>query len=423
MVDGVLGSDRPIVVRVDDSVVRAAPGGRLQVVRRARGWVPQAVRLPVPADRPLLAVGAQLKNTVALARGGSLVLSQHLGDLQHWPAFAGFQQAVEHLTRLSGTEPEAVAHDLHPDYPSTAWARDSGLPLLAVQHHHAHVASCLVEHGRTGGVLGVAFDGLGLGTDGTLWGGEFLVADLSGFDRVGSLTTAALPGGDAAVREPWRTALSWVHRGLGEEAAAALGTALDPRWAAVLSLVRSGRQPETSSVGRLFDAVAALLGVCSHVTYEGQAAIELEALARTGDPGRAKPYPMETAGAQLDPAPALRAILADQAAGMPTADIAAGFHAGLAASTADLASRLAAAHGVDTVALTGGVFQNVVLTDLLAGHLRRAGLRVLLHRAVPCNDGGISAGQAAIAAAVLAGRRSGVHHGGVTAPVTNRPRT
>jgi hydrogenase maturation protein HypF len=401
LVDGVLSHDRPIFVRTDDSVVRAAPGGRLQMIRRARGWVPQPVRLPVPADSPVLAVGAQLKNTVALAQGGSLVLSQHLGDLQHWPTVAAFQQAVDHLTRLARVEPVAVAHDLHPDYRSTAWAQEAGLPMVGVQHHHAHIASCLVEHGRTDRVLGVAFDGLGLGTDGRLWGGEFLVADLTASHRVGSLACAALPGRDAAVREPWRTALSWVHRSLGEEAAAALGPALDPRWAAVLSLVRSGRQPETSSVGRLFDAVAALLGVRSHVSYEGQAAAELEAMARTVDATRVTAYPMASTDDVLDPAPALRAILADRAAGVPVADIAAGFHVGLAASTADLAVRLSGAHGVDTVALTGGVFQNVLLTDLLAGHLRRAGLEVLTHERLPCNDGGISAGQAAVAAAVL----------------------
>ena len=401
LVDGLLGHDRPIVVRVDDSVLRAAPGNRLQLVRRARGWAPQPVRLPVEADRPVLGVGAQLKNTVALAQGGSLVLSQHLGDLQSWPTFAAFREAVGHLTRLARVEPAVVAHDLHPDYRSTVWARESGLPLVGVQHHHAHVASCLVEHGRTDPVLGIAFDGLGLGTDGTLWGGEFLIADLAGYERVGSLARAALPGGDAAVREPWRTALSWVHRSLGEDAAARVGPVLDPRWAAVLSLVRSGRSPETSSVGRLFDAVAALLGVRSRISYEGQAAIELEALARTVDAARARVYPLGTTDALLDPAPALAAVLADRQRGVSPADISAGFHAGLAASTADLAVRLAAAHGVDTVALTGGAFQNVLLTDLLAGRLRHAGLNVLLHATLPCNDGGISAGQAAVAAAVL----------------------
>jgi hydrogenase maturation protein HypF len=398
LVDGILGHDRPIAVRADDSVVRTA-GGRLQVLRRARGWVPQPLRLPVPADRPVLAVGAQLKSTVALARGGALVLSHHLGDLQHWATSAAFDQAVAHLTRLARVQPAAVVHDLHPDYRSTAWARDSGLPLVGVQHHHAHVAACLVEHRRTEPVLGIAFDGLGLGSDGTLWGGEFLIADLAGFRRVGHLAYAALPGGDAAVRQPWRTALSWLHRGLGEDVAARLGPELDPRWPGVLSLVRSGRSPETSSVGRLFDAVAALLGVRSQVSYEGQAAVELEALARTVDSARAPVYPLQVTDGVLDPGPLLDAIVRDRRNGIPAGRIAAGFHAGLAASTAQLACGLAGRHGIDTVALTGGVFQNAHLTDLLTRHLHRAGLRVLVHEQLPCNDGGISAGQAAVAAA------------------------
>ncbi|MDQ3502862.1 MAG: carbamoyltransferase HypF [Actinomycetota bacterium] len=401
LVDGLLTHDRPIHIRADDSVLRSAPGGRLQVLRRARGWAPQPVRLPIGVERPVLAVGAQRKSTVALAQGRSLVLSQHLGDLDHWSTFAAFTQAVEHLTRLGRVEPAVVAHDLHPDYRSTAWAQDSGLPLVAVQHHHAHVASCLVEHGRTAPVLGIAFDGLGLGTDGALWGGEFLLADLAGSQRVGHLAGAALPGGDTAVREPWRSALSWLHRHLGPDVAAEHGPALDPRWPAVMSLVRSGRQPETSSAGRLFDAVAALLGVRSQVTYEGQAAVELEALARTVPVLGAPIYPMTTDGSVLDPAPLLAAIVADQRRGIPLARIAAGFHVGLAAGAARLAGALASAHGVDTVVLTGGVFQNVLLSDLLAESLQGAGLQVLVHGHLPCNDGAISAGQAAVAAAVL----------------------
>ena len=401
LVDGLLTHDRPIHIRADDSVLRSAPGGRLQVLRRARGWAPQPVRLPIGVERPVLAVGAQRKSTVALAQGRSLVLSQHLGDLDHWSTFAAFTQAIEHLTRLGRVEPAVVAHDLHPDYRSTAWAQDSGLPLVAVQHHHAHVASCLVEHGRTEPVLGIAFDGLGLGTDGTLWGGEFLLADLAGSERVGHLAGAALPGGDTAVREPWRSALSWLHRHLGPDTAAEHGPALDPRWPAVMSLVASGRQPETSSVGRFFDAVAALLGVRSQVTYEGQAAVELEALARTVPVAGAPVYPMATDDRLLDPAPLLAAIVADQRRGVPVAEIAAGFHVGLATGTARLAGELASAHGVDTVVLTGGVFQNVLLSDLLAEQLGRAGMQVLVHGHLPCNDGAISAGQAAIAAAVL----------------------
>jgi hydrogenase maturation protein HypF len=399
--DGLLSHDREIHVRSDDSVVRAAQGGTPRVVRRARGWVPQPLRLRVPAAQPVLAVGAQLKSTVAVARGSSVVASQHLGDLDHWATYAAFTAAVEHLTRLSGVRPALVAHDLHPEYRSTVWAAESGLPQLGVQHHHAHIAACLVEHGVTSRVLGIAFDGLGLGPDGGLWGGEFLLADLAGFERVGHLVPVALPGGDAAVREPWRVALSWLHRALGPDVAAAHGPALDDRWPAVLSLVGSGRSAETSSVGRLFDAVAALLGVRTQVSYEGQAAVELEALARRGDGSGVASYAFARSGSRLDPAPMLAAVLTDLRRGVPVEAIAAGFHRGLAHGSAELAEELAGASGVDTVALSGGVFQNLLLSDLMAARLRAAGLRVLLHEQLPANDGSISVGQAGIAAAWL----------------------
>jgi hydrogenase maturation protein HypF len=402
LVDGMLSHDRQISVRTDDSVLQVCSEGRVRMIRRARGWVPQPLQLPLPAAHPVLAVGAQLKSTVALARGASVVVSQHLGDLDDWATYQAFTAAVEHLTRLSGVTPAVVAHDLHPDYRSTAWARSSGLTLDAVQHHHAHVAACLVEHGLTSRVLGVAFDGVGLGSDGTLWGGEFLLADLAASERMGQLAPVALPGGDAAVREPWRVALAWLHRALGPDVAATHGPRLDGRWAAVLSIVASGRAPETSSAGRLFDAVAALLGVRTRVTYEGQAAVELEALARRADLRTAPSYSFSVDGARLDPAPMLRQLLADRDRGMPVERLAAGFHLGLADSSAQLAARLASECGVDTVALTGGVFQNTLLSDALATALRRAGLRVLVHEQLPPNDGAISIGQAAVAAARLA---------------------
>ena len=397
--DGVLSHDRPIHIRADDSVVRVTPGGRAQVLRRARGYVPQPVRLPVPAERPVLAVGAELKSTVALARGSAVIASHHLGDLTHWSTWTGFLQAVTHLPALAGVEPAVVAHDLHPDYRSTAWAREQQLPTVGVQHHHAHVAACLVEHGRAGPVLGIVFDGAGFGDDGTLWGGELLLADLVGYRRVGHLAPAALPGGDAAVREPWRMAMSWLHRALGPDEAAQHGSRLDERWAAVMSLVASGRCPETSSVGRLFDAVAALLGVRQRVSYEGQAAIELEALARRAGGRVAAGAPFGVVADRLSPAPVLRQLLHDRARGVPVETLAAGFHLSLAEGTARLAARLAATHGVGTVVLTGGVFANVLLTDVLARGLRRAGLEVLVHEQLPPGDGSISIGQAGVAAA------------------------
>jgi hydrogenase maturation protein HypF len=399
LVDGLLTHDREIRVRADDSVVRTGCDGTPRMVRRARGWVPQPLRMPITAQHPVLAVGAHLKSTVAVARGDVVVASQHLGDLDHWPAYQGFLRAIEHLTTLGGVAPSVVAHDLHPDYASTAWARDSGLPLHGVQHHHAHVAACLVEHRLDRPVLGVAFDGVGFGPDGTLWGGEFLLADLTAFTRVGHLATVPLPGGDAAVREPWRMALAWLQHGLGDDVAERHGARLDGRWRAVLSLVRSGRAAQTSSAGRLFDAVAALLGVRTAVSYEGQAAIELEALARTADLERAALYPTSAVDGVLDPTPMLRALLDDLDRGVDRACAAAGFHRGLAAGAADLAITLAAAHGTDTVTLCGGVFQNVLLSDLLARQLQSAGLRVLEHEHLPPNDGSISVGQAAIAAA------------------------
>ena len=400
LVDGMLSHDRGIHVRTDDSVVRTR-SGRAQVIRRARGWVPQPLVLPVECPVPVLAVGAQLKNTIALAHGRSVVLSHHLGDLEHWSTYVAFTSAVEHLTRLSGIVPGLIAHDLHPDYRATAWAQESDVPLLGVQHHHAHIAACLAEHGVTSKVLGIAFDGLGLGTDGTLWGGEFLLADLTGFARVGHLMPVPLPGGDAATREPWRMALSWLHEALGPQAATQYGPRVDERWPGVLSLVTSGRSPLTSSVGRLFDAVAALVGVRSQVSYEGQAAIELEAAARAA-PGRDRSCPpMVVDGAVLDPRPTVEGLVAGRERGMDAGDLAAQFHRALATGAADLACTLASTNGVDTVACSGGVFQNALLTDLLAERLRGSGLRVLLHEQLPPNDGSISAGQTCVAAARL----------------------
>ena len=214
---------------------RASTGRRVQMVRRSRGYVPEALPLPVEAARQVLAVGAELKNTVSVAKESFVVCSHHIGDLEHLATYQAFLQATVHLCRLFGIEPEVVAHDLHPEYLSTKHALDLDLEPWPVQHHHAHIASCLAEHGHTDTVLGVAFDGLGYGTDGTMWGGEFLVADFNGFERVAHLRPVAMPGGAAAVREPWRMALSWTARALGIDAAARLGARLDPRWSQILA--------------------------------------------------------------------------------------------------------------------------------------------------------------------------------------------
>ena len=402
LVDATLAHDRPIHIRADDSVVRARPNGLTQMVRRSRGFAPEPLPLPQPAHRQVLAVGAELKNTVSVAKDTNVVTSHHIGDLEHLAAHRSFLQATEHLCHLTGVDPEVVAHDLHPEYLSTKYALELDLPTVGVQHHHAHVASCLVEHGRTEPVLGLAFDGLGLGTDGTLWGGEFLVADLRGFRRVGHLRQLPLPGGARAIREPWRMALAWAHTALGPEAAARYGESADERWRSVLALLERPETPVTSSAGRLFDAVAALLGLRPRTTYEGQAAIELEAAAAGLDLDAVAPYPasIEREGDLLvvDPSPLIAQVVAERDRGTPVAAISAGFHAGLGRTAVVAAAELAGHHGLDTVALSGGVFQNTRLTDVVVGACREAGLSVLVHEHVPPNDGGISIGQAAVAA-------------------------
>ncbi|MEO7430081.1 MAG: carbamoyltransferase HypF, partial [Acidimicrobiales bacterium] len=314
LVDGVLGHDRGIHIRCDDSVVRAAPSGRTQVLRRSRGFAPQPLSLVVGATRPILAVGAELKSTVAVTVGSDVVASHHIGDLEHLATYRSFRQAIDHLSALYGVVPELVAHDLHPEYLSSKLAADLDLPAVAVQHHHAHIASCLTEHGRAGPVLGLAFDGLGYGPDGTLWGGELLVADLRGFERVGHLAPIAMPGGVAAIREPWRMGLAWAHQAGVEDGFD------DPRRPAVLDLVVRATGPITTSIGRLFDAVASLLGLRPSVTYEAQAAVELEALARVVPRGEAPWYSVDVGRNRsgmviMDPRPLVAALVRGSAAG------------------------------------------------------------------------------------------------------------
>jgi len=399
LVDGIVSHDRPIHIRCDDSVVRAGPGA-VQVLRRSRGYAPEPLPLPFEARRAVLAVGAELKSTVSLARQRSLIASHHLGDLEHLPAYEAFLQATGHLARLYAVQPEVVVHDLHPDYLSTKYAVELDLPVLGVQHHHAHVASCLVDHGRVGPALGVAFDGHGYGPDATLWGGEFLWADLDRYERLGHLVTVGLPGGAAAIREPWRMAQAWATHAAGPEVGRATGARFDDRAAAVAGLLERPTTIPTSSVGRLFDAAAALLCGRGRVSFEGQAAIELEALAAavTIDPRRGATGGVEVRweGDQLvlDPAELILDLLAAE----PGPEAAARFHDALGHATAVAAALLAGRHGLGVVALTGGVFQNARLTQIVAGALRERDLEVLVHRQVPPNDGGISIGQAAIGA-------------------------
>lgn len=398
--DGFLTHDRPIHIRTDDSVVRCVRGAPVPI-RRSRGYAPQPIALARALARPVLACGAQLKNTVCLARGRHAFLSHHIGDLENPEALRSFREAIAHLRRLFDVRPEVVAHDLHPGYLSTRWALDqTGVALVPVQHHHAHVASCLADNGEDGPVIGVAFDGLGYGTDGTLWGGEFLLADLGGFTRAGHLAPVPMPGGTAAIREPWRMAAIYLERAFGgAPPALEVKRRHEDRWAAVLGAARAGiNAPLTSSAGRLFDAVAALLGVRDTVSYEGQAAIELEQLADPGEPGEYETALRDRPGGFEAPAGDLiRAVVEDLERRVPAPVIAARFHHGVCRMILDGCRLLRERSGHATVALSGGVFQNAIVLERTAARLEADGFRVLCHRQVPANDGGISLGQVAIA--------------------------
>jgi hydrogenase maturation protein HypF len=376
--DAFLAHDRPIHRRCEDSVVRAE-----FPIRRSRGHAPGALPLPVPAVRPSVAAGAELKATFCVARGGEAFLSPHLGDLDSELAHRAFRGDLALYLDMLDVRPEVVACDLHPDYVSTRWAHEQDADLVPVQHHHAHAAACLAEHGETGPALALVFDGTGYGPDGTLWGGELLRCDLARFERVVHLVPVPLPGGEAAIRQPWRIGCAYLE---------AAGRPVPfESWPVVREALKVNA-PLSSGMGRLFDAVAALLGVRDEVTYEGQAAIELEHLA--GETA-ATPYPCETSGGVIDGPALVRAAHDDLEAGRPRAEIAAAFHEGVAAAAAAACEQAALPR---TVVLSGGTFQNLRLLRSVRGRLESAGFRVLTHRRVPPNDGGISYGQAAIAA-------------------------
>jgi hydrogenase maturation protein HypF len=377
--DLILAHDRPIQRRCEDSVVRSR-----FPIRRSRGLVPEPLELPLAAPVPLVAVGAQLKSTFCVVRGTEAFVSPHLGDLDGEAAYRAFRHDLRLYLDMLGVEPEAIACDLHPDYLSTRWAHEQGLPVLEVQHHHAHAAACLAEHGETGPALAIVLDGTGLGLDGTLWGGEVLEADLTSFSRRAWLAPLALPGGEAAIHEPWRVAAAALEHA---------GRAVP--WEA-WTLVRASlavNAPASSGAGRLFDAAAALLGVRERVSYEGQAAIELEQLAGATV---ADPYRCGSAGGVIRAAELLLQVADDLASGRPRDEIAAAFHDGVALA---FATACLEAGDRATVVLSGGSFQNLRLLDSVSARLETAGRTVLQHRRVPPNDAGIAIGQAAIAAA------------------------
>jgi hydrogenase maturation protein HypF len=450
--DAFLTHDRAIHIRTDDSVARAF-GGRPVLTRRSRGYVPAPVMVSSGFPRPVLACGAELKNTFCLAKERHAFVSHHVGDLENAETLRSFTEGIEHFSRLFDITPQVVAYDLHPEYLSTKYALDTGgVDLVGVQHHHAHIASCLADNGADGPVIGVAFDGTGYGSDGTIWGGEFLIADLAKFLRAGHLAPVPMPGGAAAIRQPWRMAAAYLDQlAVADPSGLAISTAAgdapgpvragDPaalldvtslpvaqrnadRWDTIVAMARRRvNTPLTSSAGRLFDAVAALLGVRDEITYEGQAAIELEQLA---DPAETSTYHarIETSGSKItrtrsipaaatDPAGGalaggpfrasgadlIGAAVEDLAAGVPREIIAARFHNGLAALIEDGCLLLREQHGLSTVALSGGVFQNLLLLGRTVAGLEAHGFTVLTHSRVPCNDGGISLGQAVVAAA------------------------
>lgn len=399
--DGFLLNDRDIQMRVDDSVAAEARGGAY-FFRRSRGFAPNPLRAARPL-REILAVGAELKNTFCLSRGEYAFLSHHIGDLENLETLRAFESGIPHYEHVFKVKPECIAHDLHPDYLSTRYAqtrsRAQGLPLVAVQHHHAHLAACLADNGWDSDrqVIGVIFDGTGLGTDGKIWGGEFLIGNYAGFERSYHLAYYPLPGGDASVRQPRRLAAAYLWQaGLPWEAWLSPIQALDSQERVILTaqLENGLNTPLTSSMGRLFDAVASLIGIRQIVNYEAQAAIELEHAAALQADGE---YPFAVSGDLIDPQPLLAEILEDLKKKTDTALIAARFHRSVVNMVQQICERLRQETGIDQVALSGGVWQNMLLLRSAVRALETAGFLVLTHWQTPPNDGCIALGQVMIA--------------------------
>jgi hydrogenase maturation protein HypF len=405
--DGFLLHDREIVTRYDDSVVRVA-GEAPILLRRARGYAPLPVELPVATPRPLLAVGPHLKNTFTLAHGGTAFVSQHIGDLETLETLEHFTEVLDRMRSLFRIEPEVAVRDLHPGYLSTRIAEELGLDrVITVQHHHAHIAAVMAEHGRSGPVIGIAYDGTGYGADGNVWGAEVLACDLEDYHRLAHLRYAPMPGGDAAARAPWRAALGFLATEPSVAPAFRLafeGVGHRERAVADGQLAARLNSPMASSMGRLFDAAAAVLGIRRVSQYEGQAAMELEALAgrRAAREFRCCIKNGTDGSWQLDPIPLLVELGERRQSGEDPADLAADCHATIARCTAELARRACEATGLTTVALGGGVFQNARLLTSLQGRLEALRLQVLTARRLGPNDGAVSYGQAAVAAARLA---------------------
>ncbi len=400
--------NRDIHIRCDDSVARITVGGE-QFFRRSRGYAPEPIQLASEFPVSLLACGAHLKNTFCLAKGRQAFVSHHIGDLENLETLISFREGIEHFQRLFDISPQAIVYDLHPEYLATKYALNSDIPQkIGVQHHHAHIASVMAEHGLTGPVIGLAADGTGYGTDGAVWGCELMMADLLDFERVAHLAYVPLPGGEQAIRQPWRMAAVYLSQAYGDaflNLDIPFVRRLDrSKWRVLSQMItRDINSPQTSSLGRLFDAVAALLDLCDEALYEGQAAIELEVQASVCT-DRVASYPFASGyqmPATLDVAPMIRAIVNDMEQGVPLSRIAKHFHYTMAEMLAIACCETREQSGLNTVALSGGVFQNRLLLEQLMARLVAMGFQVYTNRRVPPNDGGLSLGQAAIAAALL----------------------
>ncbi len=398
--DAFLLHDRQIRSRYDDSVVRVTSRG-IDLVRRARGFAPFPLTVPFVSSIDILAVGPEQKNTVTLVSGDKAFVSQHIGDVENAATFEAFERAIADYARLFRITPALVAHDLHPEYLPTKHARGMGLPCEGVQHHHAHIVSVMAEHGVPGPVIGVALDGTGYGPDGTIWGGEVLVATWDDYERAAHLSLLPLPGGAAAIRRPARMALgALIAHGLTEHPGASrlLDRLAHAERDTVQRMIdRRLNTLMTSSAGRLFDAVASLVGVRDDVAYEGQAAVELEALADEREGGAYSFAFVEGRPGTIDATPMFAALLDDLARATPTPAISARFHRGFSAAIVDACVRVSCETGIRTVALSGGVFMNRIVLESVTAGLERAALTVLTHRQLPANDGGVSFGQAVVA--------------------------
>jgi len=383
----------------------------MPVLRRSRGYAPAPIRTAVRFERDILACGAELKNTFCLTHENYAFLSHHIGDLENFETLESFTTGIEHFKRLFNIRPEVVAYDLHPEYLSTkyALALDDKLEKHGVQHHHAHIASCMVDNGIDGEVIGVAMDGLGFGLDSRFWGGEFFVAGFDCAERVAHLDYIPMPGGAKAIRQPWRLAAVYLERVFGDkflDIDLPFVRGLDrPSWNVLRKMsVTKTNSPETSSMGRLFDAIASIVGLRNTVNYEGQAAIELEAIAGSSTE-HGYDFEITGDGPVIKAEPVIRRLVEDLLEGFPAKVVSARFHQGVARLIVSIANRIRDERGIGRVALSGGVFQNALLSESASQLLRSAGFSVFTHSHVPSGDGGISLGQAAVANARLrAGR-------------------